>query len=328
MVLAAGAAIGVTAGSAAAQSPQQDALHKQGRARAKVFIQTKDRTAIEEAAKLFKDALALGDSPVIECDLGLALHYLGEDSRAHARLTRCMPRLAALSPDQMRGYRTVEDEVAQAIAKDHASVDLASTPPGAVVSISTFPADETVLAPTVLWLRAGTYELTAHVDGHVDVSVTVEITAADATARVRKTQTFDLKPAPREIDGDGGGGDRDKGGGLDDFDRPPPVRPSPPKRGAAYVTLGIGGALLVGGGIAHVMGRDEREHLATLSGAEYDDYLPTWQNYQRATIGLYAAGAVVTGIGAYLYVKAKSPVPVGISPAPEGRGAMIWVFSR
>lgn len=304
-----------TVGRAAAQpAPTADELHQRGRARAKEWVQTKNPTAIAEAAALFKQALALGDSPLIECDLGLALHYLGEDSRAHARLTRCMPRLAAVSPDKVAGYRGIEDEVAAAVAKGHVAVDIATSPPGAQITISTFPADETVQAPTLIWLRPGTYTLTAHVDGHVDVSSTIEITEAEVAARARETWRAKLDPRPVEVVRD------------PEPEVPPGLVERPARsRTPAYISLAVGGALLAGGGVMHYLGREKRDHLATLNGEAYQAYLPTWQTSQRATIGLYAAGAIATGVGAWLYLRTRAPIAV--SPTPEGDGAMVWVFS-
>lgn len=325
LVVAAGAVLG-TAGVAVAQpaggapAPSAQQLHQRGRDRAKVWRQTGDKPALQEATQLFKDALALGDDPLIECDLGLALHYLGEDARAHARLTRCMPRLAAVSPDKVAGYRGVEDEVAAAVAKDHVAVDVATSPPGAVVSVSTFPADETVLAPTLIWLRPGKHTLTAHVDGHVDIATTIELTDADVTARARKTWRGKLEKEPGEI----APIRRDPEVPPERVDAPPPPARS---KTPAYATLAAGGVLLVGAGVVHYLAYDKKQHLGTLRGAEYNDYLPTYQTYQRATIGLYAAGAVATGVGAWLYLRARTPAPISVSPTPEGDGAMVWVFS-
>ena len=363
LVLTVGAVV-AAAGIAAAQpasAPTQDAIHKQGRAKAKVWRDTGNVTALADAVQLFKDALAMGDSPAIECDLGVALHHLGEEARAYARLTRCMPRLAAASPAKVAGYRSVVNAVDAAVRKDHVAVDISTSPPGAVISISTFPADETMVAPTLLWLRPGTHKLTAHVDGHVDMTFTLDLTEDDARKGVRKSWKVKLERAiepgggtepdgpkpdgpkpdgpkpdgPKPPDpGAGGGGDLGAVGGLVGFgdavgsDTPPPRR----SRKAAYGTLAVGGALLVGGAVVHVLGRDERAHLDSLDALgerdDYDAYLPTWQRYQRATIGLYAAGAIATGVGAWLYVRGRTPAPLAISPAPEGTGAMLWVIAR
>jgi hypothetical protein len=315
-------ALGAAAGSAIAQPTPEpegpgEGVHKRGRELAKQWRQDGDRAKLEEAARLFKQAYQLGGKPVAECDLGLALHYLGEEGRAHARLTSCMPRLAAEGPDKVAAYRGIEDEVAKALRTGHIAVDIVTTPPGAIVSVSAFPNDETVLAPTLVWLKPGKHTFNAHLDGHVDASFSVDLTEQDAVAKNRKEWRARLDPQrlspgagePREV-------------------APPIVdRPGARSRTGAYATLTAGGILLGGGAVVHVLGRGVRTDLAMLSGDAYDDKRKTWQTYQRATIGLYAAGAVATGVGGWRYMRAWSPAPVSVSPTPEGDGAMFWLFS-
>lgn len=319
-------ALGVATGSALAQpaSPEPEGpggawtLHKRGRELARQWRGDGDRSKLEEAARLFKQAYQLGGQPVAECDLGLALHYLGEDGRAHARLTSCMPRLAAEGPDKVASYRGIEDEVAAALRIGHVAVDISSTPPGAIVTLSSFPPDETVLAPTLVWLKPGKHTFTAHLDGHVDATFAVDITDADAAGHVRKEWRVKLEPQPKQT------GDQDPIVVV-----PPPVvdTPEPRSKTPAYATLATGGVLLAGGAVLHVLGRDVRGELATLSGQAYADKLDMWHTYQRTTIGLYAAGAVTTGVGVWLYLRAKTPAPIAVTPAAEGHGAMVWLFS-
>lgn len=313
-------ALGAAAGPATAQPSQGAALHDQGRDLAKEWRRDGDRKKLEHAARLFKEAYRLDGSPIMECDLGLALHYLGEDARAHARLTSCMPRLAALGADKVAAYRGIEDEVNAAVRTSHVAVDIVTTPPGAIVTISAFPPDETVLAPTLVWLKPGSHTFSAHLDGHVDATFALELTEADVQTSARKEWRVRLEAKASEGGGDGDGG----GGGA-----PPPVvdSPRPRSKTTAYATLAGGGALLAGGAVLHVLGRDVRSELAKLSGDEYQVKLDEWHTYQRGTIGLYAAGAVVTGVGVWLYLRAKTPAPVTVSPTAEGTGAMIWVIS-
>jgi hypothetical protein len=325
-LLAIVAALGAAAGTAAAQpeSHKPDGpgvpwnMHKKGRELAKQWRQDGDRKKLEEAARLFKEAYKLGGQPLAECDLGLALHYLGEDSRAQVRLNSCMPRLAAEGADKVAAYRGIADEVASALRTGYVSVDIVSTPPGAIVTLSSFPPDETVLAPTLVWLKPGNHTFVAHLDGHVDASFSVDITDAEAADHVRKEWRVTLEPIH---------------GTNDDKKEPDlivPVTvdtPAPRSRTSAYATLGVGGALLAGGAVVHVLGRSVRSDLSMLSGDAYDEKLGTWHVYQRATIGLYATGAITTGIGLWLYTKAKTPAPIAVTPASEGAGAMVWLFS-
>ncbi len=315
----AGAALAQPADGAPASGESASPLHQQGRDLARQWLTGGDRAKLERAAALFKEALALAPSPLVECDLGLALFHLGELSRAHARLTSCMPRLAIDAPDQVDGYKGVAASVDAAVARAHVAVDVTTSPPGAVVSISSFPADETVLAPTLVWLPAGRHTFTARAAGHQAHAWTVEIGDDDVTARARKRWQVRLEPVPAGAVGPA----RDR--------EPPPglVGDAPPRRSrtAATLTLAAGGALLAGGGVLHYLGRDVRAELATLSGDAYQDQLGTWHLYQRSTIGLYATGALATGVGVWLYLRARAPAPIAVTPTAEGRGAMVWVWS-
>ena len=140
-------------------------LHDAGFAHAKAWRTSKDRRDLEQAERLFKQALALGDSALIECDLAISLLHLDAPARALALFARCVPRLAAIDPKIVNRYRDREGELLGKIGATHVAVDVTTSPPGAVVSISSFPADETVVTPSLVWLPVGEHTLVAHVDG-------------------------------------------------------------------------------------------------------------------------------------------------------------------
>jgi hypothetical protein len=276
-------------------------LAERGRLLAQAWLKSHDANKLTEATALFKQSLALADDPKVECDLGLALFYLGQPARAQARMTRCLPRLAAANPDRVVRYREVEPEIAAAVARDHVPIDIVTTPPDAVISIDTFPDDETLIAPTRVWLPVGRHTLRAQLDGRADATWSTEVTEADARDPAPRSWRATLRPATT------------------------PTSPARPRRSRtpAYVTLGAAGALLAGGAVVHVLGRDVRSELATLSGDAYDDKLDTWHLYQRSTIGLYAAGAIAAGVGTWLWLRAR-PLPVTVGPAGADGGVMVW----
>jgi hypothetical protein len=180
-------------------------------------------------------------------------------------------------------------------------IDIVTTPPDAVISIDTFPDDETLIAPTRVWLPVGRHTLRAQLDGRADATWSTEVTEADARDPAPRSWRATLRPATT------------------------PTSPARPRRSRtpAYVTLGAAGALLAGGAVVHVLGRDVRSELATLSGDAYDDKLDTWHLYQRSTIGLYAAGAIAAGVGTWLWLRAR-PLPVTVGPAGADGGVMVW----
>lgn len=277
-------------------------LAERGRLLARAWLQSHDANKLTEATALFKQSLALADDPEVECDLGLALFYLGQPARAQARMTRCLPRLAAANPDRIVRYRRVEPEIAAAVARDHVPIDIVTTPPDAVISIDSFPDDETLIAPTRVWLPVGRHTLRARIAGRADATWSTEVTDADARDPAPRSWRATLRPAAT------------------------PTSTERPRRSRtpAYVTLGAAGALLAGGAVVHVLGRDVRSELATLSGDAYDAKLDTWHLYQRSTIGLYAAGAVAAGVGTWLWLRARRPPAVTVGPAGAEGGVMVW----
>ncbi len=283
-------------------------LHDAGFAHAKAWRTSKDRRDLEQAERLFKQALALGDSALIECDLAISLLHLDAPARALALFARCVPRLAAIDPKIVNRYRDREGELLGKIGATHVAVDVTTSPPGAVVSISSFPADETVVTPSLVWLPVGEHTLVAHVDGHDDAREVITIATDDlGKARRQWRVTLARSAVPLRLD--------------------PVAGPTRPSRTPAYVALGVGGAFLLGGAVVHVLGRSVRDDLAGLSGDAYDDKLPSWQRYQRATIGLYAGAAVAVGVGAWLWRRSATAPSVSVSSTPGGPGAMIWFIA-
>lgn len=312
-----------SSGARADAAAEAAALHARGLELGKRGRTQHDLEALRGAAALFKQALARDDVPLYECDLALALHYLEDYARANARLARCLPRLAATgaAAERIDDYRAVERENAAAVARGHLAIDIASTPPGATVTVSSFPPDEFVIAPTVVWLAPGSHILVARLPGRDDASTSYDVTPADVAppttgtpATVRRTWRPTLAVTPPAV-----------APPIDVATSAPAVtRRSPRSRTPAYVGLGVGGGLLAAGGVVHLLGRDVRAELGTLSGDAYDRKLETWHLYQRSTIGLYAAGAIATGIGAWLYLRARSPVAVTVAPNADGDGASVW----
>lgn len=232
---------------------------------AQAWLKSHDANKLTEATALFKQSLALADDPEVECDLGLALFYLGQPARAQARMTRCLPRLAAANPDRVVRYRKVEPEIAAAVARDHAPIDIVTTPPDAVIPSTQLPRgrDLDCADPRVVAGRA------PH--------------PARPARRPRRRHLVDRghrgrRPRP---------GPAGRGATLRPAATPTSAARPRRSRTPAYVTLGAAGALLAGGALVDVLGRDVRSEMATLSGDAYDDKLDTWHLYQRSTIGLW-----------------------------------------
>ena len=164
------------------------------------------------------------------------------------------------------------------------------------------------MTPSLVWLPVGEHTLVAHVDGHDDAREVITIATDDlGKARRQWRVTLARSAVPLRLD--------------------PVAGPTRPSRTPAYVALGVGGAFLLGGAVVHVLGRSVRDDLAGLSGDAYDDKLPSWQRYQRATIGLYAGAAVAVGVGAWLWRRSATAPSVSVSSTPGGPGAMVWFIA-
>lgn len=279
-----------------------------------------DTAGMEAAVAQWKRAIALDDQPVYECNLAYALEWLEERARAHARYLRCAPRLASAQPQQAARRLAAIGGLEEILVATHARVRIDQNGGRATATVSAFPPDELVELPTTVWLPPGKHTVELDWGDGRTLRATIDV-AADELGRERRVH-LDAPPPPAPppfVAPEG----------RDDGDPPPGLRvdgPAPSRRGAV-VALAAGGALVAGGAVVHVLSRDPRAHLATLSGAAYDDYLPTWRKYQVGTIALYGAGTIALGVGAYLYLRTGSPV--AIAPAPGGDGAVVtWTVGR
>ncbi len=314
--------LAVVPGVALAQPAPNDsvtAIHDRAVALATAGWATKDPVQLNAAVAEFKRAIALDDQPKFECNLAVALEGLGELARAHARLSRCAPRLAAIDPELARPRLAKLAELEAALVTTHAALRLAVSDGPATATISAFPDDEIMTLPTTVWLAPGSPTLIVRFPGRRAPSLqVVAITAAEVGTKqalqIETPREAPLEPPPDELQP------------REPVVEPPRARPR--SRRAATIVLAAGGAAIVGGAVVHVLSREPRRHLATLSGPGYDDYRSTWRAYQWSTIGLYGAGTVALGIGAYLWFRDRGS-PVAVTPTPRGDGAMVsWTLAR
>ena len=277
----------------------------------------RDPVKLAAAVAEFKRAIALDDAPKYECNLAQALERLGELARAHSRLARCTPRLTAISPDPTVVRPMIDRMIALEgeLARTHVPVRLEVTAGDATATLAGVPDDEIMVLPTTVWLAPGSHQVTVRFPGRRDpatVAIAVDASQLGAPRRTERIETPAERPlAPAVVE---------------------PERPAAPvverrrsRRGPA-IAMAAGGAVVLGGAVVHYLSRDKRAHLASLSGEAYDDYLPTWRLYQRATIGLYGAGTIALGVGAYLFFRDRGS-PLAIAPAPAGDGAVVsWTL--
>jgi len=266
-----------------------------------------DRGKLEEAIALYKQAYGVDPNPLYRCNAGVAYMLIDELPRAHALLTQCLQRLSAVQPTAVAQFRTHLDQIELALPGRAVPVDVVSDPAGATLTVSAFAEDEPVVAPTVVWLPAGTHTIRGVLAGHEDASSSITIDLADPAKQRVRLELAAVVIAP-EV--------RDR-----------VVVQDPPgngKRTAGWISVIGGAVLLAGGGAMHAITSRTREDLAGLSGDAYDDELPTFQTQRAVTLGLYGVGAAAAITGAVLLYLSSHQERVAITPA-DGGGAMVWI---
>jgi hypothetical protein len=273
------------------------------------LAQTQEPDKLREAITLYKQAFALDPHPAYQCNIGLAYRLLDDLPRAHAMYSSCLVRLGARKPDAVPAMRAQLDEVEGMLPEKHVVVDVVTMPAAATLWASTLAEDETLVAPTTIWLPAGEHRITATASGYQVAEETVTVTAEEVAGHDKKKLRIEMKEKPREKD-------------IVTVETEVPTG----RRTAARIALIGGGAALLGGGVMHFFTYRTRQDLAELTGDAYQSKLPTFKTQRAVTIALYGAGAAAVVTGAILLkLSPRHGERVGVSPAPSGDGAMVWL---
>jgi hypothetical protein len=255
-------------GQATAKVAAGEDLAKQGR--------------LTEAIEQFKAADKLEKRAKHACLIALA--YIRRElwPQAEIFLTMCHERANASDPvpdwvplaEQQMKERLTKAKVA-AVKIRVAPESLAGQ---AQIAVSSFEPDE-LFAPRTVHLGRGKHLITATVDGRKPAQTTIEIT--DDSAR-EVVVDFDAKEQIAAA--------------------PAPSKPKSGPAGPSKVPLaiiGVGGALLVGGGVYHVTAfKSARDDLANAKdGTAYAALEGKFDSARTTTIALYGVGAAVLATG-------------------------------
>jgi hypothetical protein len=134
-----------------------------------------DRGGLAEAIRLTKRAYAIDRDPLYLCNVGGYYRMMREWARAASFLGRCLELLPATRPTEVDRFRAVLDDVAREVADDHVAV-LVDVQPAALISVSTFAADEQVTSPALVWLPVGTHTISATIPGRAARTRTISVT--------------------------------------------------------------------------------------------------------------------------------------------------------
>ena len=153
------------------------------------------------AAGRFRAAYAADPQPYMLCNVGVAFRRADDLPRAQLYLAQCLGRVT--DPKFPASWRAVLTETEALLAAgDFAPVDVTPTPPTAIVTVSTFDPDDTIIGARLVWLPLGVHTLRASADGHVAADVAIELRArAPRAVRIDLERTPTVEPeraaAPR-----------------------------------------------------------------------------------------------------------------------------------
>jgi hypothetical protein len=283
-VSCAGVTIAVALGSAA-RADGVDDLVARGQELAK-------QAEWSQAITLFKQADAQRPRAQHACMIGLA--YTRRELWAQAELyfARCHQR--ASDTDPLPDW--LGDAEAQLAAKLAGAgiepVSIAVEPVAAktTISISGFEQDE-VVAPGPIHLVPGRYTLDIAAPGYI-------AQRREIVVEPHKPQTIDIRlEAPRA-------------------QREPSNVP--------WVVIGGGVALAAAGLVTDLWKVGPlRTSLETASYDDYPKYTGSFDRWRGITVGLWATGAVVAGVGAYLLYRERTTLTVVPQLEPHGAGVVI-----
>ncbi len=275
-----------------------------------------DRSKLEEAIVLYKQAFGIDPNPIYQCNAGVAYKLIGDLPRAHALLAQCLQRLPAVQSSAVAPFRAQLDEVEAALPERHVAVDVITVPAGATLAVSTLAADERLVAPTVVWLPVGTHSVAATATGYQRATEEVSIAAVDITSHAKKRVRLSLTekvgdtavPAPRTVEGAA------------------PQRSGGSGRTAAKITLGAGVLLAAGGGVFHALAYRTKNDIGATASDDEADLVDKLETQRAVSYSLYGLGAAALVTGAVLfYLSPKHADRIAIAPAPAGDGAVVWL---
>ena len=268
-----------------------------------------------EAIAAFKDSNVKKQRATNFCLIGLAYTRIERWPQAEIMIDRCK-RNASTSDPTPEWLPALEQELAKRLATvGVAPVAIVVEPATAKaeVTVSSFAPDE-AFEPRTIHLPTGSHVITVTAPGYERAQTTVDVTTTEL-----KTVTITLKPPATGTPTDT----------VAILPHPTPG-PSPAPSVVPTIVMGAGGALIAAGIVYHVTAfRTAASNLANATDATpdphlYDQWSHRFDVRREWLIGIYAAGVITTGIGAYLHFTAKQTeaLPL-VSVAPLDGGGMV-----
>ncbi len=268
----------------------------------------------DAALARFREAIHARATAEGHCFAATAYFRLGRLSQAHLHLARA----EALGPTPAWCGGELRRVLQSALERArHVPVAFEVQPAGARVRLAAFEPDEALASPCVMWLPAGTHAYTIEAEGHGAHAGTVVVDGPGRVVRlalraverpaVASERPVVPPPAPARSP------------------TPPPVAAS--SRPALWITAVSGGALLAAGVGMHLVARSTQDAAAHApTRPVYDAEIASFRTQRAVTLGLYGAGAVLSGVAAYLALRPgawSSERGVSVAVSPEDGGARL-----
>jgi len=309
------AILAVLASGASADPDPADAARQQGEQLAKAG-------RFSEAIAAFKDSNAKKPRATNYCLIGLAYTRIERWPQAEIMIDRCKTNASAADPTP-DWLPALEKELAKRLATvGVAEVAIVVEPKAAnaEITVSSFAPDE-AFSPRTIHLPAGSHTITVTAPGFERIQTTIDVKTTDM-----QLVTLTLKPVISDAKTT-----------EPPQPHPHPVAPPPPAAASPLPTIlmASGGTLIAAGIVYHATAfRTAASNLADATDSTpdphlYDQWSHKFDVRREWLIGIYAAGVITTGAGAYLhFTRAQIEALPQVSIVPLDGGGMVSVGWR
>lgn len=269
------------------------------------------------AAQKYREAFAEHPQPELLCNVGVAYYKAKDLPRADWYLSHCLEIGTTLDTTFLDNVKkvlvVVEDKLA---SSDFAPITLLVQPATATIAIDGNVYDEPVPASKKVWLPYGTYKLTIHAEGYLDLVVPLDVKTRNIAALsivLKRNEATTVEP-PKH----------DKQEPAREHVEPVPAVIAQPRSKlmpvvATSATLGFAGGAVA----AWVLARGKADDAGKASDANnleaYNTAADGARKRQYIAWGLGGAAVVGAVVSGYLWYRAMhTQSPVEVEPTAGG----------
>lgn len=256
------------------------------------------------AAAKFREAWnADRQRPELFCNIGISYYRAADYVRAHLLLGQCIEQ-ATLDPAIVQKVRAALISVEDRLRKgDHTPLRIVAQPSATSVTIAELGSDEAFVGSRVVWLPFGTYHVTAHAGGYVDLTETVTLTSSEPRTVTLALHKPEVAAPP----------DRAPPAALVRSEVPPPRRarsrvPAYLATGATVLALGVAAYAYTAG---HARAELAADALDLQTSAADERAVRRWNTVLAISGSVAVGGAVTSGLLWYRGLRAGPVIHAG-----------------